>query len=100
MPIYEYVCRDCRRRSSILVLSVRNAALTSCRHCGSAEIDRVMSRFAAPQSEHSRLESLTDPEGLGGLDEQDPEDVGDMDIEGMMEASPDEAGGMDGNDTL
>src|SRR5918993_950918 len=105
MPIYEYVCRACRQRSSILVLSVRNAALTNCRHCGSAEIDRVMSRFAAPQSEQSRLESLTDPEGLGGLDEQDPEsmarlmknemgeDVGDMEMEGMMEASSDEAGG-------
>jgi len=71
-----------------------------------------MSRFAAPQSEQSRLESLTDPEGLGGLDEQDPksmarlmknemgEDVGDMEVEGMIDASPDDAGWMDGNDTL
>jgi hypothetical protein len=72
---------------------------------------RVMSRFATPRSEESRLESLTDPATLGGLDEQDPagmarfmkkmgdemgEDVGD--VEGMMEGAPDETGGMDSND--
>ena len=113
MPIYEYLCSDCRRRSSMLVLSVKSAASINCPHCGSSQVERVMSRFATPQSEESRLESLTDPAILGGLDEQDPksmarfmkqlgnemgEDVGD--VEGMMEVSPDEAGGMDGNDIL
>src|SRR4051794_18741580 len=100
MPIYEYLCSDCGRRGSVLVLSVTSAASTSCRHCGSSQVVRVMSRFATPRSEESRLESLTDPATLGGLDEQDPagmarfmkkmgdemgEDVGD--VEGMMEGA-------------
>jgi len=109
MPIYEYICRDCRQRSSVLVLNLKNAVSTSCRHCGSSQVERVLSRFATPQSEESRLDSLADPASLGGLDEQDPksmarfmkkmgeemgEDVGD--VESMM----DEAGEMDGNDSL
>jgi len=103
MPIYEYLCHDCRKRSSLLVLSLRNPPPPLCRHCGSAKVERLLSRFAAPKSEEARLESLADPAKLGGLDENDPqsvarfmknmgeemgEDVGD-DVESMME----EAGG-------
>lgn len=75
MPIYEYLCRDCRKRSSILVLNIRTAASASCRHCGSANVDRLLSRFAAPKSEEARLESLVNPTNLAGLDENDPQSV-------------------------
>lgn len=75
MPIYEYLCRDCRKRSSILVLNIRAAVLAHCRHCGSANMDRLMSRFAAPKSEEARLESLVDSDNLGGFDENDPQSV-------------------------
>lgn len=75
MPIYEYVCQDCRKRSSILVLSLRNTDPASCRHCGSSKVDRIMSRFAAPKSEEARLESLADPSSLSGLDENDPQSM-------------------------
>lgn len=72
MPIYEYQCRDCRKRSAVLLLSLRNPSPVSCTHCGSSHIDRLLSRFAAPKSEEARLESLADPGNLGGLDENDP----------------------------
>lgn len=75
MPIYEYLCRDCRKRSSTLVLNLRNPAPASCRYCGSPKVDRLMSQFAAPKSEEARLESLADPGSLGGLDERDPQSV-------------------------
>jgi putative FmdB family regulatory protein len=75
MPIYEYLCRDCQTRSSILVLNVRNAAPASCRHCGSTSVDRLLSRFAALKSEEARLESLVHPSNLTGLDENDPQSV-------------------------
>jgi putative FmdB family regulatory protein len=33
MPLYEYLCRDCRKRSTILVLSLANQAPATCSHC-------------------------------------------------------------------
>ena len=75
MPIYEYLCQACRRRSSILVLNANNPPAAACRHCGSGKVDRLLSRFAAPKSEEARLESLADPGNLGGLDENDPQSV-------------------------
>lgn len=113
MPIYEYLCLNCRKRSSILVLNLRNPAPVSCRHCGSSKLDRLLSRFAAPKSEEARLESLADPDNLGGLDENDPqsyarmlkkmgkemgEDVGD-EMEAMMDQAGDDGDITDGTDS-
>ncbi len=99
MPIYEYLCRTCGKRCSILILNLRNPPPAGCRHCGSSQVDRLLSRFAAPKSEAARLEALTDPDNLGACDENDPhstarfmknmgeamgQDVGD-DMETMME---------------
>ena len=76
MPIYEYLCRDCRKRSAVLVLSLRNPPSSSCPHCGGSHVDRLLSRFSSPKSEAARLESLADPDNLGGLDESDPQSMG------------------------
>ncbi len=75
MPIYEYLCRECHRRSSILTLSSSHLDSVSCRHCGGSEMDRLLSRFASPKSEEARLESLMDPTNVGNLDENDPKSV-------------------------
>jgi putative FmdB family regulatory protein len=114
MPIYEYLCRDCRKRSSILVLNIRATTPAHCRHCGSANVDRLLSRFAAPKSEEARLESLVDPSNLGGLDENDPqsvarlmkkmgkemgEDLGE-DMEAIMDETGNEGGGSTDTDSL
>lgn len=72
MPIYEYRCLDCGKRSALLVLNIANPAPPACRHCRSATLERLMSRFAAPKSEEARLEALTDPSAYGDLDEHDP----------------------------
>lgn len=72
MPIYEYRCRDCRKRSSLLVLNLRNPPAPVCSHCGGSSLERLLSRFAAPKSEEARLESLADPSKFGDLDENDP----------------------------
>lgn len=110
MPIYEYLCRACRKCCSILVLNLHNPPPASCRHCGSSQVDRLLSRFAAPKSEEARLETLTDLDNLGKFDETDPhstarflkkmgetmgEDVGD-DMEAMM-GQAGESGEMGGN---
>src|SRR5919112_2365591 len=75
MPIYEYRCRKCGKRTSRLVLSISAPPEQSCSHCHSPELDRLMSRFASPKSEEARLESLTDPSHLSGLDENNPQSM-------------------------
>ncbi len=75
MPIYEYLCRDCRKRSTLLVLSLSSSTPPACKHCGSPVVDRLMSKFSSPKSEEARLASLSDPDNLDGLDENDPESV-------------------------
>ena len=72
MPIYEYECGGCRRRVSLLVLTPSRAADPRCPRCGSAELTRLMSRFATVKSEDARLDSLSDPSTYGDLDENDP----------------------------
>lgn len=75
MPIYEYLCSDCRRRSTLLIRTHQDAEQPACSHCGGARVQRIMSRFAAVKSEESRLESLSDPSHWSGVDENDPAGV-------------------------
>ena len=74
MPIYEYRCRNCRKRNTYLILT-SNAPAPSCKHCQSADLERIMSRFAAPKSEEARMEALADPSNFGDVDENDPQSM-------------------------
>lgn len=74
MPIYEYRCRDCRKRSTYLILT-SNAPTPTCKHCRSRNLERIMSRFAAPKSEEARMEALADPSRFGDVDENDPQSM-------------------------
>ncbi len=58
MPIYEYLCRECSGRSTILVLKREEQDGLACRHCGSRSLKRIMSGFAVHQTEASRLRDL------------------------------------------
>ena len=114
MPIYEYSCEECRRRSSFLIMNPRHPESSMvCRHCGSSKLERLLSRFAVPTSEESRLESLADPANLSGLDESDPrtvarlmkkmgeemgEDVGDM--EAMLDQPGNDEEAIDHSDSV
>jgi len=110
VPIYEYECGGCSRRVSLLIRSLASAEAPRCPRCGSAELSRLMSRFASPKSEEARLEAAADPSQFGDLDENDPqavarfvkrmgeatgEDLGDELGEAMEEAAGEE-GGLDG----
>ena len=111
MPLYEYRCLDCKKRSTILVLSLAHQTPATCSHCASTGVERILSRFASPKSEEARLEASLDPKNLAGLDENDPqsmtrfmkkmgeemgEDLGD-DLSGAMESG--DAGAMDPDST-
>jgi putative FmdB family regulatory protein len=77
MPIYEYMCHDCRRRVSLLWLSFADAEQRApvCPRCGGQHLSRLMSRVAVLKSEESRLDDLADPSSLGDLDENDPKSL-------------------------
>lgn len=75
MPLYEYRCLDCKKHSTVLVLSLAHQAPPVCAHCASVRVERILSRFAAPKSEEARLEALADPSNLAGLDENDPQSM-------------------------
>jgi putative FmdB family regulatory protein len=107
MPIYEFECRTCHRKTAALVMVRERVTEVRCTHCGGADLERLWSRFASPKSEDARLDSLADPSAMSGLDENDPrsvaqfmkrmgkemgEDVGD-DIEQAVEQEMGGAGG-------
>jgi putative FmdB family regulatory protein len=75
MPIFEFLCHDCGRKMSALVLSRARVDEVRCKRCGSSNLEKLFSRFATVKSEESRLESLADPSSIGGLDENDPKSV-------------------------
>ena len=74
MPIYEYTCLKCKRRTSYLVLAP-SSFKPVCKYCRGTELEQMYSRFATPKSEERRLESLADPSSFAGLDENDPGSV-------------------------
>lgn len=76
MPIYEYCCQKCRKGVSILTLRVGEEVEPECDTCGSKNLSRLMSRFAMPKSEEARLDALSDPSSLSGVDENDPKSMG------------------------
>jgi putative FmdB family regulatory protein len=75
MPIYEYECDQCHRRSSVLTLRVSETAQPVCERCGSTAMRRLMSRFSMPRSEESRLDAMADPSNFSDVDENDPKSL-------------------------
>lgn len=110
MPLYEYLCRKCRRRFSVLVGVVADAPPLECPRCGSPDAVRQVTRFTRLRSEEDLLDDFAESADLDGLDEDDPasvarfmktmgditgEDLGD-DFEEAMEAEA--SGGEEGED--
>lgn len=71
MPIYEYVCQECGRKQSFLVLSGWEVEVR-CKRCGSPQLRRLVSRVRVALSEETRMERLADPARWGDVDEDDP----------------------------
>jgi putative FmdB family regulatory protein len=92
MPIYEYRCEKCRRVTSVLTTRVSEKVEAVCEHCGGKKMSRLMSRFAMPRNEESRMESLADPSRMGDVDENDPKSVARM-MKRMGKEMGDEFGG-------
>ncbi|MBX6422260.1 zinc ribbon domain-containing protein [Thermosulfurimonas sp. F29] len=74
MPLYEYLCLECRRISEHLVFREEDFE-PYCRRCGSRRVKKLVSRVRVRLSLDTRLERMTDPALWEGLDEEDPRSV-------------------------
>ncbi len=118
MPIYEFRCNRCRRRTSVFSRSISSPVAAVCEHCGSDDLSRLISRVAVLHSEDDIFSGL-DESSLSDIDENDPRSVArwvrrmsrergetmDADMEGdleRMEAGemPDEFGDDEADDTF
>jgi putative FmdB family regulatory protein len=61
MPLFEYICNDCRKRFEALVLGSRTA---QCPLCRSTNLEQQLSRFAVADGGESR--SMAACAGAGG----------------------------------
>jgi len=68
MPIYEYRCEACNKRTSIFVRSISSPVRAACEHCGSKKLTRLISRVAV----HRGSSSLDDESAFDDIDENDP----------------------------
>ncbi len=89
MPIYEYVCLDCRKRVSVFFRTFSEAsdAAARCPICEGAHLRRLVSRVAVLKSEDSRLDAMADPSFMAGLENEDPRALA-----GFMRKMSDEMG--------
>ncbi len=89
VPIYEYRCSDCGRRSSALLKSF-SAPDPVCPHCGKAGLRRLVSTFATVHSGEDGGDG--DHDDLGSDGDSGGDDLGDGDDYG--------GGGFDDGDDL
>lgn len=61
MPIFEYICKDCRKRFETILYGENQA---QCPLCKSTNLDQQISKFAVGAS--SRSEAAASPCGSGG----------------------------------
>ncbi len=112
VPIYEFRCAACRKRTSVFVRSVLADVSAACEHCGSRKLKRLISRVAVHGSGD---EGGFDEASLAGVDENDPRSMAkwvrkmskemgeplDAETEGELERMESgEPAGDDGDDTL
>ena len=71
MPIYEFRCNGCRRRTSVFARSMGAPIAAVCGHCGSSDLARLFSRVAVLRTGDD-FGSGIDESSLGDVDENDP----------------------------
>ena len=78
MPTYEYRCTHCNHKFEIfLTYQEYETASVTCPQCGQAEPERIIKPVRIARAEKARLDALSDPAQLEGLDD-DPQTLGRM----------------------
>ena len=91
MPAYDFRCKRCRRTFTLsyATYAEHDSATPACPHCGSAELSHLIRRVSLLTSEDTRMERLSDPSRLSGLDEDDPRSMGKLMREMSAESGED-----------
>jgi putative FmdB family regulatory protein len=77
MPLYEYRCRRCQSRFTVLVRSHPAQEGTPCPHCKERDSERMMSTFAYHRSTQAIHEAAGEPSLESGPDfYRDPRNIG------------------------
>ena len=77
MPIYEFRCNSCQRKSSIFTKHITSPSPGVCPNCGSKDLVRLISGFAYHKSGKARLEEAGEPSLHPGPDYyKDPRNIG------------------------
>jgi putative FmdB family regulatory protein len=77
MPIYEFICRSCGRKSSLLVRDVSASVVPECSFCGSTDLSRAVSGFAYHKSLKTVWEESGEPTSNPSPDYyKDPRNIG------------------------
>ena len=71
MPLFEYACASCSKQFTALVGVLAGASPPACPRCGSADLNKLVSRFAKVRSEDDALDALADEAEYGDI-ENDP----------------------------
>jgi putative FmdB family regulatory protein len=61
MPIYEFICQNCHRRTSFLIRAASAPFVLKCSFCGNANLSRVISGFAYHKSLKTVWEESGEP---------------------------------------
>jgi putative FmdB family regulatory protein len=73
MPVYEYRCKGCRRKVSVLVRGFSGAGDVSCNFCGGKELTRLFSTFATVRTDQDVYgDILDDPVLVNRMMNNDP----------------------------
>lgn len=58
MPVYEFRCDRCAKKSSVTTRIADMPTQLACQHCASEQTHRIMSRIAVHRTELSKMQSL------------------------------------------
>ena len=77
MPVYEYRCSGCRRRTTVFVRTMSDPQGVTCEHCGGADVERAISRFAVAKTAQSVWDA-SGPASANPTDDyyKDPRNIG------------------------
>ncbi|MDM7999891.1 MAG: zinc ribbon domain-containing protein [Dehalococcoidia bacterium] len=76
MPVYEYRCACCQKKSSFFVKSIKDELTPVCSSCGSRDMNRLFSNFAYHKSLATIYEESGDPDKPGEKYYNDPRNIG------------------------
>ena len=77
MPIYEFICQNCRRKSSFLVRDASAPVVHKCSFCGGVDLFRTVSSFAYHKSLKTVWEESGEPTANPTPDYyKDPRNIG------------------------